>query len=46
MSKKFLAIILMTVLAVSVFAQENETAGNTNKSSALTEKEIKFKEKV
>ncbi len=46
MTKKFLAIILMMFLAVSVFAQENETTENTNKSHELTEKEIKFKEKI
>ena len=46
MTKKFLTIILMTILTVSVFAQGNETTEDTNKNRALTEKEIKFKEKV
>ena len=46
MTKKFLTIILMTILTVSVFAQDNEMAEDINKSRVLTEKEITFKEKV
>ncbi|MBR6200211.1 MAG: hypothetical protein IKQ61_08125 [Spirochaetales bacterium] len=44
MSKRFLAVILMMILTISAFAQESDATSQSGK--VLTDKEVKFKEKI